>query len=126
MGARSFLSQVCKLSVVHFQVPFCLNLILWSYFFRLVFLFAFTLCVSVFCLNVCNCTTCVQGQERPGEGVGSPRAGVNRVVSLHVDTGNQTYILWQSYYYSKAWNHPDNPLKFPFYFNAEDCRCCWF
>lgn len=65
----------------------------------------------MFCLNVCNCTTYVQGQERPGEGVGSPRAEVNRVVSLHVDTGNQTYILWQSYYYSKAWNHPYSCLK---------------
>lgn len=31
-GSILILGQVCKLEVVHFQVTFCLNLILWSYF----------------------------------------------------------------------------------------------
>lgn len=64
------------------------------------------LCVWIFCLLVCMCTTRMQCQWKPEEGVEYPRTGVQMVLSQHVSSENQTLVPWKSSQFSKASLHP--------------------
>lgn len=57
----------------------------------------FILCISVFaCMLRCVSQACLQ---KPKECIRSPRARL-RVLSCHVDTENQTWVLWKNIHYS--------------------------
>jgi hypothetical protein len=65
------LTQVREVSWVAFTraLKVCLS---HNLFFVSFEKFIFTLCIWMFYLNVCLCTTCVQCSQRPEEGMGSP------------------------------------------------------
>lgn len=63
-------------------------------FLKRVIYFCFV-CMSVG-LHVCVCAMCGQCPRRSEEGVGSPRSGVTKAVSCHVDAGNSTLSLCKS------------------------------
>lgn len=72
------------------QFQVCLTWILCSVYK------CWTIPTSLVTCMQCMCTTRVQGLQRPGEGVRSPRTGVTEVVNHQVGAGNQTPVLCKS------------------------------
>ena len=101
--ARTILSQRFYLFLyfpwfIHFFLFW--NGLMFCYFIVCLFIdcfpsFLIFLCVWLFCLHVCMCTTCMQCLWRPEEGSRFPGTGITSGCEPPCGCGNWTQVLWK-------------------------------